>query len=153
MTRILLAGAIAAALTLGTINAACAGEVFVIRHKVADYATWRPVFDKHKSMQVAAGLTNPRVYHTLDDANDLTIVFDMADAAKAKAFASSKDLKARMEKAGVVGQPVFSYLETAPNSTASASMAHQQEIMGTQQHNMNATQHGVAGTCAANCSH
>ena len=114
MTRLLFAGAIAAALTLATMSTAVAGEVFVIRHKVADYAKWRPAFDKHKQTQLAAGLTNPRVYHTLDDANDLTIVFDMADAAKAKAFAASKDLKARMEKAGVVGHPVFSYLESAP---------------------------------------
>ena len=39
------------------------------------------------------------------------------------------------------------------NHAAAGSMAHQQQMMGAQQHNMTPTQHAVAGTCAANCSH
>ena len=114
MTRFVFLGLISAALMLAGTSFASAAEVFVIHHKVADYAKWRPVFDSHKANQEAAGLTNPRVYHTLDNANDITIVFDMADLAKAKAFAGSKDLKAKMTKAGVMGRPTFTYLETAP---------------------------------------
>jgi hypothetical protein len=38
----------------------------------------------------------------------------MADATKAKAFATAKRLKAKMKEAGVVGKPQFEYLETAP---------------------------------------
>jgi hypothetical protein len=114
MTRFVFAGLISAAIMLATNTLASAGEVFVIHHKVADYAKWRPVFDQHKATQEAAGLTNPRVYHALDNTHDITIVFDMADAAKAKAFAASKDLRARMTAAGVQGRPTFSYLETAP---------------------------------------
>jgi len=114
MTRFIFAGLISAALMLAGTGCASAAEVFVIHHKIADYAKWRPVFDSHKATQEAAGLTNPRVWRALDNANDITIVFDMADPAKAKAFAESKDLRARMMKAGVMGRPTFSYLETAP---------------------------------------
>lgn len=114
MFRVAVAGLFAATLMLASTGIAAAGDVLVIHHKVADYAKWRPVFDGHKSRQEAAGLTNPRVYQALDDANDITIVFDVADVAKAKTFTSSKDLKVTMGKAGVVGKPAFTYLQTAP---------------------------------------
>jgi hypothetical protein len=99
---------------LASADVAGAAQVFVIHHAVADYAKWRPAFNSDKANQEAAGLTNPRVYHTLTDPNDITIVFDMADATKAKAFSATKRLKAKMVEAGVVGKPHFEYLETAP---------------------------------------
>ena len=40
--------------------------MMIIRHKVRDYGHWRPLFDGHVEMQKAAGLTNPRVYHSAD---------------------------------------------------------------------------------------
>ena len=40
--------------------------MMIIRHKVRDYGQWRPVFDAHAGTQRAAGLTNPRVYHSAD---------------------------------------------------------------------------------------
>jgi hypothetical protein len=33
---------------------------------VRDYGQWRPIFDQHAEMQRAAGLINPRVYHSAD---------------------------------------------------------------------------------------
>ena len=114
MTKTLFAGFLVSLLTLASVTVARAAEVFVIHHAVADYAKWRPKFNSDKSNQEAAGLTNPRVYHALGDPNDITIVFDMADATKAKAFATAKRLKAKMKEAGVVGKPQFEYLETAP---------------------------------------
>lgn len=114
MTRLIFAGLISTALMIVGTGFASAADVFVIHHKVADYAKWRPVFDSHKATQEAAGLTNPRVYHALDNTNDITIVFDMADPTKAKGFAASKDLRTKMRAAGVTGKPTFSYLETAP---------------------------------------
>jgi hypothetical protein len=114
MTKTLFAAFLVSLLTLASASVASAAEVFVIHHAVADYAKWRPAFNSDKSNQEAAGLTNPRVYHALGDPNDITIVFDMADAAKAKAFAGAKRLKAKMKEAGVVGRPHFEYIETAP---------------------------------------
>jgi hypothetical protein len=40
--------------------------MMIIRHKVRDYGLWRPVFDEHERMQKAAGLSNPRVYHSAE---------------------------------------------------------------------------------------
>jgi len=114
MTKTIFAGFLVSALTIASAAVAHAAEVFVIHHAVADYAKWRPVFNSDKPNQEAAGLTNPRVYHSLSDPNDITIVFDMADPTKAKAFATAKRLKTKMAEAGVVGKPQFNYLETAP---------------------------------------
>jgi hypothetical protein len=49
------------------------------------------------------GVTGQAVYRSIDDANDVTVTHDFTNAAKA--FASSPDLKAAMENAGVKGTP------------------------------------------------
>ena len=84
--------------------------MLVIRHKVKDYSTWRPEFDRPASTQRSAGLTNPRVFHSSDDPNEVVIFFTTNDTAKAKDFVASLDLKNTMAKAGVVetDRPSFS---------------------------------------------
>lgn len=98
---------------LMTVAAQAAG-MMVIHHKVADYAKWRTVFDGDKSTQMSAGLTDPRVFRSVDNANEVTITFDMADATRAKAFSASPVLRATMIKAGVIGKPEILYLDAAP---------------------------------------
>ena len=84
----------------------------IIRHKVRDYGQWRPVFDGHAEMQKAAGLSNPRVYHSADsNKSEIVVVFDTEDTRKAKEFAASADLKEVMVKAGVVDAPTIYFLE------------------------------------------
>jgi hypothetical protein len=51
------------------------------------------------------------VYQTVDDPNDVVILLDMADVGKAKAFANSEDLKAAMQRAGVIDAPTLHLLE------------------------------------------
>ena len=68
--------------------------MMIVRHKVRDYGQWRPVLDRHAEMQRAAGLTNPRVYHSADSNKiEIVVVFDTEDTKKAKDFAASGDLK------------------------------------------------------------
>jgi hypothetical protein len=99
--------------TVGTVGAAQAAGMMIVHHMVADYAKWRPGFDGDKSNQEAAGLTNPHVYQAVDNPKDVTITFDMADPAKAKAFAASKTLKTTMVKLGVKGKPQIQFLNPA----------------------------------------
>ncbi len=109
MLRTLMISLVAAFVSAG---AAQAAGVVIVHHTVKDYAKWLPAFEGDKAGQEAAGLTNPRIYHAEGKPNDVTIVFDMADYAKAKAFAASKALRATMTKAGVTGKPSISFLET-----------------------------------------
>jgi hypothetical protein len=77
--------------------------MMIVRHKVRDYGEWRPIFDQDAEMQRAAGLVNPRVYHSADsNKSEIVIVFDTEDTKKAKEFAASPNLKNAMMKAGVV---------------------------------------------------
>ena len=86
--------------------------MLVIRHKVKDYEKWRPEFDAHATAQRSAGLTNPRVFRSSDDPNEVLIFFDASDTAKAKDFVASPDLKSTMAKAGVADSPTFYFLES-----------------------------------------
>ena len=59
--------------------------MMIIRHKVRDYGQWRPIFDEHVEMQRAAGLFNPRVYHSADsNKSEIVVVFDTEDTKMAK---------------------------------------------------------------------
>jgi len=51
--------------------------MMIVRHKVRDYGQWHPVFDQHAEMQRAAGLINPRIYHSADsNKSQIVVVFD-----------------------------------------------------------------------------
>ena len=54
--------------------------MMIIRHKVRRTGLWRPIFNEHAEMQKAAGLTNPRVYHSADsNKSEIVVVFDTQD--------------------------------------------------------------------------
>jgi hypothetical protein len=83
----------------------------ITMHQVTNYDEWRPNFDKHEAKQKEAGLSNPRVYRLAESPNTLALFFDVADRQEAEAFTRSPDLKAVMERAGVVGQPEFLFTD------------------------------------------
>jgi hypothetical protein len=85
--------------------------LLIVRHKVKDFAAWKKVFDAHATAQKAAGLTKPRVFRSTDDRNETVVLFDMKDAAAAKKFAFSADLKSTMAASGVIDQPTAFFLE------------------------------------------
>jgi hypothetical protein len=76
------------------------------------YGKWRPMFDQHSLMQKAAGLSNPRVFRSADNENEIVVVFDTKDTKSAKDFAASPDLKETMAKAGVMDDPTIYFLES-----------------------------------------
>jgi hypothetical protein len=79
----------------------------IIHHRVRDYVTWRPFYDEHEQARVAATITNGKVFRGADNPNDIVILFDVADLAKARAFGASEDLKIAMNRAGVIGPPTI----------------------------------------------
>ena len=60
-----------------------------------DYVAWRPGYDAHEPSRTGAGVTNGRVYRKAEDPNDLVLLFDVADVAKARAWAAGEDLRKR----------------------------------------------------------
>jgi len=80
-------------------------ENLTIHHKVKDYAAWRKGYDDHEKSRNSAGITNGRVFRSAEDPNDVLILQDVADVAKARAWLGGDDFKTAMAKAGVVGSP------------------------------------------------
>lgn len=85
-------------------------DILIIMHKVANFAKWRPVFEANDSMQKTFGLHNYVLARGAKDSNMVMVVIKIDDVAKAKEFTQSADLKTKMKAAGVMGAPVFSYV-------------------------------------------
>ncbi len=82
-----------------------------IRHRVADFDAWKPVFDDHEDIRRQAGTTAHSLHRDADDPNVVIVTFRVQDIVRAKEFVASQDLRTAMEKAGVVGQPEFWFTE------------------------------------------
>ena len=76
-----------------------------VQFKVQDYSTWRTAFDGREKGRVTAGITNGKVYRSAEDPNDVIVLGDVADVAKARSFLGSDELKAAWQKSGVQGAP------------------------------------------------
>ena len=86
-------------------NVTHANENLTVHFKVKDYATWRTGYDGGEKSRLSAGITNGRVFRNAQDPNDVVILQDVADATKARTWLASDEIKAAMEKSGVVGSP------------------------------------------------
>jgi uncharacterized protein YeaO (DUF488 family) len=83
----------------------------LIRHKVADFAKWKPAYDAHLSARQKAGLKEEHLLRNADDPNEVVLLFSVEDVDKAKAFAASDDLRQAMENAGVSDKPDVYFLQ------------------------------------------
>jgi len=83
----------------------------LIRHKVADFAKWKQVYDAHASARQNAGLRELHLLRNTEDSNEVILLFSVQDLNKAKAFAASDDLRQAMQKAGVSDKPDVYFLE------------------------------------------
>ena len=100
LASVLLLGAAA-----GVQSADAADVRMYIRHEVANYAVWRKAYNDFDATRRKLGVTGQAVYQSIDNVNDVTVTHDFKTVDKAKAFASSSDLKTTMENAGVKGTP------------------------------------------------
>jgi hypothetical protein len=82
----------------------------LVRHKVADFAKWKPVCDAHGSARQNAGLKEEHLLRNVDP-NEVILLFSEEDLEKAKAFAASGDLRQAMQKAGVSDKPDVYFLK------------------------------------------
>src|SRR5215470_12409673 len=72
----------------------------LIRHKVADFAKWKPVYDGHLSARQKAGVKEEHLFRNADDPNEVLLLFSAEDIDKAKVFIASDDVHQTMAKAG-----------------------------------------------------
>jgi len=77
------------------------------RINVADYQTWREVYDQFYGERSAMGVLGAAAFQLVDDPNDVTVWHDFETAEVARAFVSSDALRNTMQRAGVQGEPQF----------------------------------------------
>lgn len=82
-----------------------------IRHRVADFAKWKVVFDEHEPLRREHGATGHSLHRDVDDPNVVIVAFRVKDLNRAKEFASSDNLRSAMERAGVQGPPEIWFAE------------------------------------------
>ena len=83
----------------------------LVRHNVADFAKWKPVYDAHLSARENAGLKEEHLFRNADDPNEVLLLFSAEDLDKAKTFTASDDLRQAMEKVGVSDKPDVYFLK------------------------------------------
>lgn len=76
----------------------------LVRHEVSDYAKWKSFFDAHGSVRKNHGIKALQVLRDSANQNDISVIFEVADISKAKAFANSTELKELLKKSGVIGK-------------------------------------------------
>ena len=62
-------------------------------------------YNGNEKGRASAVITNGRVFRGADDQNEVIVLQDAADVAKARTWLGSEDLKAAMQKSGVIGSP------------------------------------------------
>ena len=89
----------------------------VVRHKVASFAKWKPVFDGHEAFRKQSGWTSHEVLADVTDPNQVTIIGHIRSAAQAKEFGKAPSLKEAMQKGGVQGAPDVTLLKEVEEKT------------------------------------
>jgi hypothetical protein len=93
----------------------------LIRHRVKDFSEWKRIYDEHLLKRSEAGLIEKFLFRGIEDLNDVIIVFETEDLARARAFFDSAELQERMKKGGVMDRPGIYYLNEQPDTFANAS--------------------------------
>ncbi|MGB7730753.1 MAG: hypothetical protein WBL50_22185 [Candidatus Acidiferrum sp.] len=82
----------------------------LVRHKVKEYHEWKRVFDTHKEAQRHSGLRIERVMRNLYEPNEVFLLFEVTDLAKARGFVFSSEVPSAQAESGVVDKPDIYFL-------------------------------------------
>ena len=77
----------------------------LVTHEIKNYSDWRKVFDADEVNRLKAGFKSTGVFHSVDNPNIITIIGEAPRVEAINGFMSNPELKAAMEKGGVLGIP------------------------------------------------
>ena len=83
----------------------------LIRHRVADHAAWKRVFDEQGATRWSNGCRGGQVFRNADDPDELVILLDWDDLRRARLYAQSDELLESLKRAGVADDPDLWILE------------------------------------------
>lgn len=79
--------------------------VSLVHITVADYSLWKSSFDSMSEVRTDGGVVSSKVMQSDTNPNDVFVLLEWSDGAKAKEYFASPDLKASMQEGGVQGTP------------------------------------------------
>lgn len=82
-----------------------------VRHKVADFKTWKPVYDQHESVRKQFGCKKSEVFTNTQNPNEVLVTLDWDTKEQAIKFGQSPSLKEAEERGGVISVPEVSFTE------------------------------------------
>ena len=90
----------------------------LVQQSVEDFEKWKSLFDEDEPFREAGGSKGGLVLRNADDPNHVTVLLEWDSLESARAFASSDELRERMQRAGVTGPPALFFLNDAGKSPA-----------------------------------
>jgi hypothetical protein len=82
----------------------------ILTHEVKDFTEWKKGFDSDEGNRSAMGVTIQGVFQDAENPNFVTVLSEVPSMEAIKGFLSNPDMKANMEKAGVIGEPQIKIL-------------------------------------------
>ena len=76
--------------------------VMLCRNRVSDFAKWKGVFDSHAHAHCDAGLHLKDIWRGVEEPNNVFFLFEVTDAAKARAFISNPAAAEAGKTSGVI---------------------------------------------------
>jgi hypothetical protein len=85
----------------------------ILTHEVKDFSEWKKGFDGDAENRAAMNVNISGVYRAEGNPNMVTVIATVPSLEAIQAFMSNPELKATMEKAGVIGAPEMKILNSA----------------------------------------
>jgi heme-degrading monooxygenase HmoA len=82
-----------------------------VRHNVKDYQAWKSVFDSVRDLRKRNGEKSYQILRQGNGSKELVALFRWDSLEHARKYAASPELKAAMDRAGVIGKPEILFLE------------------------------------------
>ena len=85
----------------------------LISYQVADFDTWKAVFDDNEQGRIDHGYLGHHINRAESDPNSLSIYLAVTDVDQTKAYVTSDDVKSKMAEAGATSAPEITWMTTA----------------------------------------
>ena len=90
----------------------------LVQQSIEDFEKWKSLFDEDEPFRKAGGSKGAFVLRNADDPNHVTVLLEWDSLESARAFASSDELRERMQRAGATGPPALFFLDEAGKPAA-----------------------------------
>ena len=83
----------------------------LVRFTVEDLAKWKPVFEEAASLRKSFGSMGVHAFSKADNPNEVVIVAQYEDRAKAQQMFQSQEFREATKRGGVMGAPEVTFLD------------------------------------------